>query len=83
MFKVTNIKVKGHMGQGQSAHWSRSNKDPKTKAGVLTTMSSCFIETICICTGGSYASLSVSDEKKNHTQYLEYSNQCCHAINNN
>ncbi len=23
--KVTVIKVKGHMGQGQSLHWSRSN----------------------------------------------------------
>ena len=29
--KIFNIKAKGHMGQGQRSHWSRSYKDPKQK----------------------------------------------------
>ena len=28
---LTNIKVQGHMGQGQRSHRSRSNKDPKQR----------------------------------------------------
>ena len=29
--KVTNIKVKGNMGQGQRSHWSKSYKDAKQR----------------------------------------------------
>ena len=29
--KVTSVKVKGHVGQGQRLHWSRSDKDSKER----------------------------------------------------